>query len=143
VKVKKKSNSIKNRLKRLQRSAIKRNISVDLNEYLYSQLLELGCVYCGSDLMEEEGYCLDRHDNSKGYHFDNVAPCCKVCNRAKGAMTNDDFLNWVNKAFNYQQKMIEKAQKLFKDFNETKAINKIKNSSGYRNSNNIYIEGDR
>lgn len=142
MKVIKKSNSIKNRLKKLQRSAKKRNISVNLNEHHYSELLKLGCVYCGEYLLDEEGYCLDRHDNDKGYHFENVSPCCKICNRAKGTMNNEDFLAWVGRASKFQKEMIEKVKNMNK-FNLKKQINIFKNKSGYKNSNCILLKGDR
>ena len=80
-----------NRFKLLIKSAKKRNISVELNLDHYRKLLKLGCVYCGSDLTKEKGYCIDRHDNEKGYITENVSPCCKVCNRAKGKMVSPSF----------------------------------------------------
>ena len=28
----------------------------------------LGCNYCGTDVTNQKGYCLDRFDNNKGIH---------------------------------------------------------------------------
>lgn len=38
---------------------------------------------------------IDRVDNSLGYTPLNCRPCCFTCNRAKGGMTESDFLAWV------------------------------------------------
>jgi len=40
---------------------------------------------------------LDRKDNSFGYTIDNVVPCCKTCNFAKGAMTVNEFIALAHK----------------------------------------------
>lgn len=138
------SNKINKRLKLLKRSAKKRNISVDLNVEHYAQLFSLGCSYCGKDLQDENGYCLDRLDNTKGYHFDNVLPCCKICNRAKGTMSFDEFDFWLKRAYNHQEKEREKFEELnwnLKKFK--KSCNIIKNKRSYKNSKTIFMEGDR
>lgn len=133
-----------NRFKLLIKSAKKRNISVELNLDHYRKLLKLGCVYCGSDLTKEKGYCIDRHDNEKGYITENVSPCCKVCNRAKGKMNNEVFLEWVNKAYNHQKKMLESFKNDVYDENIlNKEFKKIKNSSSFKNSETIKIKGLR
>ncbi|ALA46493.1 hypothetical protein BF2512_36 [Dickeya phage BF25/12] len=36
---------------------------------------------------------IDRMDSSKGYHWDNVVPCCPRCNMWKRAMPYADFIN--------------------------------------------------
>ena len=62
------------------------------------------CKYCGVKLEYHEhsrtngihntrAHQLDRKDNSKGYTFDNVVPCCWECNRLKSdRFTYDEFL---------------------------------------------------
>lgn len=48
------------------------------------------CEYCGSALGKST--CIDRIDNSLGYHPDNIAACCAHCNDAKGhLLTGDEF----------------------------------------------------
>lgn len=42
---------------------------------------------------------LDRLDNTKGYTKDNVAPCCTVCNSAKGTLTVTEFSEWVERIY--------------------------------------------
>ena len=60
------------------------------------------CVYCGVLIRWDEwtfnnrpkgGYNLDRKDNNKGYHKDNVVVCCGLCNWTKGdRFTYEEFL---------------------------------------------------
>ena len=38
---------------------------------------------------------LDRIDSSRGYTIDNVVPCCKFCNFAKGRWGVEDFNDWL------------------------------------------------
>lgn len=66
----------------------------------FYRLLEQACVYCGR--VPEPINGLDRIDNSKGYTSDNVAPCCRVCNKAKSDMTRDQFLDWAQRLVDFQ-----------------------------------------
>ena len=43
---------------------------------------------------------LDRVDNNKGYFEDNVVPCCGVCNKMKGTMKQEEFLNLIFQIYN-------------------------------------------
>jgi 5-methylcytosine-specific restriction endonuclease McrA len=42
---------------------------------------------------------IDRVDSSKGYALDNVVPCCKHCNWAKGSRTQEEFLGWIRSVY--------------------------------------------
>jgi hypothetical protein len=99
--------NIKKKYKILLKSAKVRNLKVSLNLKHYEDLLELGCMYCGSSLDKENGYCLDRIDNNLGYLDDNVTPCCKICNMAKSSKTVIDFVNWIEKAYNFQKSIFQ------------------------------------
>lgn len=62
------------------------------------------CVYCGDKVVWTEHnasvnsqYNLDRVDNSKGYTNDNCVVCCGICNRMKGVLTFDEFIERVRK----------------------------------------------
>lgn len=46
-----------------------------------------GCLYMG----------IDRIDNDRGYHEDNVVPCCKTCNLAKRDHSLAEFENWIER----------------------------------------------
>jgi len=50
---------------------------------IYCELIAKRCHYCGGSL-SRTGSGLDRKDNNRGYHVDNVVPCCWGCNAFKG-----------------------------------------------------------
>ena len=114
------------------------------------------CHYCGGHIRwsvyatkgTSFGYNLDRKDNTRGYHIDNVVVCCGRCNRVKGDnLTYDEMLllspalqeitrrrgimghgrvrdkNKLKKQF--MQPLREYAEKLEK---ENKALKKVPNS---------------
>ena len=45
---------------------------------------------------------LDRVDNSRGYHVDNVVPACIQCQFAKRDQSKDYFLDWLKRAAKFQ-----------------------------------------
>jgi len=70
------------------------------------------CYYCGqkpSNIYRLKGsgdflYSgIDRAENSKGYTLENVVPCCKICNFAKGTLSKNEFLDWVKKIYIHQK----------------------------------------
>lgn len=92
-----------------QFTAKKRNRIWEISKELFKTLTSKSCFYCGSPpsgkrLHHKKRYNgiylfngLDRVDNSKGYTVDNVVPCCIICNRAKRAMSQDDFFDWIQR----------------------------------------------
>ena len=77
----------------LRRGAQKRNYEWNLTPEDTSGLLLSDCYYCGKPSVEGvKIHGLDRIDNNKGYHLDNVVPCCEQCNIAKHANTKEDFI---------------------------------------------------
>jgi len=50
---------------------------------------------------------LDRIDSSKGHTIDNVVPCCYPCNKAKSAMTLEQFILHVENMYNATQRFRE------------------------------------
>ncbi len=68
------------------------------------------CHYCGAPPVikfkaakgtngDYYGNGVDRIDNEGGYTIDNSAPCCTVCNNAKGRMSRYDFADWIIRVF--------------------------------------------
>jgi 5-methylcytosine-specific restriction endonuclease McrA len=69
---------------RLKYEAKRRKLEFSLTREEYAQLRNgASCHYCGGPL-PDYGYALDRKDSSQGYTRDNVVPCCRICNHAKG-----------------------------------------------------------
>jgi hypothetical protein len=136
---------VNTRLSKLKGSARHRGININLDVNKYQLLINLGCHYCGSDLKMENGYCLDRVDNKKGYVISNIVGCCGICNRAKNNMNLMDFTNWLIKAGEYTKNKIETVRKcidenifytlkdeleLYEKMNSTKEKNRIKEVNG-------------
>jgi len=90
--------------------AKKRGIEYNLTEKQFAKITQKNCYYCGAkpnnvtnNNVNSGEYIyngIDRIDNSKGYTIDNVVPCCKTCNSAKGTLTTKEFKEWVVKIYN-------------------------------------------
>lgn len=77
-----------------QRDARKRNHTWDLTLNEFVTHWNSHCSYCNGKI---HGIGLDRVDNSIGYTAKNVVPCCKVCNKIKGAMPLNDWLEAITR----------------------------------------------
>lgn len=56
--------------------------SITLEEFTNFNKLE--CFYCDGYFGKVSKSCgLDRIDNNKGYHKDNVLSCCEICNKTR------------------------------------------------------------
>lgn len=84
-----------------------RGIFFGLDEQQFRKLTSDFCYYCGSkprqipeDNANRNGIYvyngIDRINNDLGYVIDNCVSCCKVCNRAKLNMGQQEFLSWIN-----------------------------------------------
>lgn len=62
-------------------------------EYLVSQL----CHYCGQYSMGRNFCGIDRADNAQGYTETNSFPCCAACNKMKGTVSKQDFIERCRK----------------------------------------------
>ena len=92
-------------LKRYQRQAEERNLSWDLTDEQFDNITSQSCYFCGilpnnkTNHLHSNGHFvyngIDRLNNKLGYTIDNVVPCCKFCNRAKGTGTLEDFTIWL------------------------------------------------
>lgn len=78
------------------------NLDFELTLEQFSKLISSNCHYCGSkptNFQKSGLHCqmkyngVDRKNNHKGYTADNVVPCCKFCNYAKGRATQQEFEN--------------------------------------------------
>lgn len=69
------------------------------------------CYYCGIAPKQKASVgtkwsCylyngLDRIDNKLGYVPSNIVTCCRTCNFAKGKMSSEDFIKWVEAVFDH------------------------------------------
>jgi hypothetical protein len=98
-------------------SAKKRDFIWDLSDNQFDVLTSSNCYYCG---VEPRQICkasrssrqtsqivyngIDRVDNSKGYFPENVVSCCKICNRAKGVMSKQQFVSWAKQVSDLHNK---------------------------------------
>jgi hypothetical protein len=90
--------------------AISRGHEFNLSPEFVREITQKPCFYCGSlhgNIMRNRfgrgdiAYTgIDRVDSSMGYTEDNVVPCCKHCNSAKGKRTTEDFLSWIHVVYN-------------------------------------------
>lgn len=101
-------------VKEYVRSAKTRSISWELTDDQAIELFESNCYYCDSpparyynpyyrpnykpDTYLRQGVPvngIDRLNNERGYFSMNVVPCCSQCNRAKGTLSVEEFLEWA------------------------------------------------
>ena len=80
-----------------KRSAKKRGLCFDLEKDDFFTLLSSPCFYCGY----KEKVGIDRINNLSGYTTNNCVSCCYQCNRAKSAMSQQEFYAWIERVYNH------------------------------------------
>lgn len=73
-----------------------RNISFNLSEEQFLNILLNKCYYCGVINETPIGKCaggIDRKNSDLNYTIDNCVACCKTCNIMKGILNVSDFTN--------------------------------------------------
>lgn len=96
-------------LKAYKTNARKRNLEFSLTEEEFRNITSNNCYYCGvtpsmsTYADKSNGYYIyngvDRVDNSMGYVSGNCVPCCSNCNRAKMALSYDDFIDLIRRIY--------------------------------------------
>ena len=96
--------------------AKKRGLCFELSFDFFLNITQQNCFYCGiepylvkSSFPSNGSYTyngIDRVDSSLGYIIGNVVPCCEKCNRAKMAMSREEFLDWIKRVYEYSFKQI-------------------------------------
>ena len=109
---------IRNQLFRIYKAnAEKRNHSFDLTFDEFNSLIVQDCYYCGcppelkdndywrgrKDKSQPNIYTngVDRIDSNEGYTLKNCVPCCSKCNLMKNTFSKDEFLNQVQKIYQF------------------------------------------
>ena len=82
-------------------NAIGRNMSFHITIDFFKELVNKECVYCGGK-KENEINGIDRVDSTQGYVENNCVPCCSTCNFMKGELTQQSFLNQIQKVYKYR-----------------------------------------
>jgi hypothetical protein len=94
-----------------KKAAKDRGYEFKISKEYFTETTKKDCFYCGdspsmkrNDSAKDGGFVLhngiDRVDNNIGYIEGNCVPCCKVCNRAKGTLTSDEFKEWTKRLYN-------------------------------------------
>lgn len=87
--------------------SVKRNIDFDLDKETFIKLIQSPCHYCGKkvkcELDTSSFNGVDRVENDKGYHKDNVVPCCSTCNFAKHTLPQQEFIDMCVRVANHQK----------------------------------------
>ena len=99
------SDRVKNSLIREYKSSAKyRNLTYSMSDDFLFSLVKKPCHYCNSEPFkphrEDQSFLyngLDRLDNSFGYLESNVVPCCFICNKMKGVLSEGEFMEHLNK----------------------------------------------
>ena len=101
------SDRVKNSLIREYKiSADCRKLDYSLSDDLIFSTVKKPCHYCGTTPIkphrEDSSFLyngLDRFDNNLGYVESNIVPCCFICNKMKGVLTKEDFMDHLNIIF--------------------------------------------
>ncbi len=96
-----------------KRHACDRGHDWSLSRKEFIELNQTNCFYCDSPpshLRKNKtgDYIyngIDRVNNNLGYSKENCVSCCYQCNQAKSSLTQDEFLNWIEKIHAHQQKI--------------------------------------
>lgn len=99
-----------------KRSARRRNYEFTLTLDQFREITQSNCFYCGVQPNNHfaDGRFLtpyicngiDRRNNAKGYTVENSVACCSQCNYAKRNISESEFLEWINKVYNYQKNIL-------------------------------------
>lgn len=80
-------------------SAKDREIEWNLQYNDFIRFWGVECSYCGANI---NTIGLDRINNNLGYEKNNVVPCCKICNYAKGILTQLEWNMYRDQLLNYR-----------------------------------------
>lgn len=96
-----------------RQGATSRGLQWQLSEGEFLALIQGDCTYCGAKPAQVNVRGVhsityngvDRTDSNRGYSTENCVPCCGVCNVAKLDHSVDEFLEWVERVHNHQEKV--------------------------------------
>jgi len=83
-------------------SAIVKQLTFELTQEEYVELVKSHCNYCG--ILQEKGFNgIDRLDSTIGYVRDNCVSCCAMCNYMKKSLHKDIFIQCVEHIATYNK----------------------------------------
>jgi hypothetical protein len=87
----------------------------------FSKLIIQKCYYCGeppkqvtydkNKIVKDRTFMkngIDRIDSNGNYDIHNCVPCCKTCNIMKSSLTKNDFINHIEKIYNFNKTINKK-----------------------------------
>lgn len=94
------------------RRAEKKDREFSLTAEQFIDIIKQDCHYCGEEpnkIIPRKSYTLiyngiDRKDNNEGYTILNSLPCCTDCNFAKGGMSYEKFVDWLERSAKFRLK---------------------------------------
>lgn len=97
-----------------KKGAKKRDLEWNLSEEQFKVLVDENCVYCGEIPKQSVNNAelngdyihngIDRLNNKKGYTIQNSVTCCGTCNWLKSRFHESEFLQQIEKIYNYRIK---------------------------------------
>jgi hypothetical protein len=96
-------------------NAKNRSLSWEISDDFFTLLISGDCFYCGIEPCQvritkrriKDGLFVyngvDRVNNALGYLEKNVVSCCRVCNKAKDIMTQEEFLSWAKRVAQHSE----------------------------------------
>ena len=98
--------------------AKKRGLPFELPPAEFFEMVQMDCFYCGTPPCTQASYSqwvepamyngIDRMDNGLGYVAGNCVTCCKMCNRGKGTMSFQGFMDRLDSLCEYRKSQKEK-----------------------------------
>ena len=105
--------AFKRMLSTYKQNALKRGYKFLLSVDEFRIFISQNCYYCDSNPVTRFDNCtvdpilangIDRRDNDLDYTIENCVSCCKSCNRAKGQMSEKEFLDWISKVYYFNKR---------------------------------------
>ena len=90
-------------------NAKRRKLDFDLDLDQFDNITQQKCVYCGNYSGEYNKIPfsgIDRINSDIGYIKGNIVPCCDTCNKMKGVLTIDRWLNHMQSILEHYKKEI-------------------------------------
>jgi hypothetical protein len=104
---------VKDLYQRYKSGALRRKLEWGISLEQFKTLTSSPCYYTNKNpesihVYNQDSYLyngIDRIDNTKGYVVDNCVPCCFAVNKAKGTLTEKDFLKLIKDVYEHTRRI--------------------------------------